>query len=345
MKGIKSMKKNIFIHIGPHKTGTSTIQHGLFLNEKFLKTQGVLCPKVGRPFPTTAAHHNLAWELLKREPPNDRYNPKFGNWKKFLRSMKRVTKQENVVISSEEFCEMKLSQIQELGNILSDYNVKIIIYLRRQDQILQSLWVEIVKNGYSAEVDSFYDWLQKYKYNYPNMNYSTLIKNWSRVFGEENMIIRILEKSQIENTLFYDFLSAININSTNYIEPPNANVSPGVRTIEAIRLIKRNIKFNRMPKRLWNKLVSFIINYGNENGWDHQKVNYISDDLSKEIMKVHEDRNMYIANEFFGRTKLFFDLDLKDGEISTFMFTDFSKEELILMYSAVVDYLVKQISL
>jgi hypothetical protein len=57
--------KTIYIHIGPHKTGTTTIQHALFINETLLRKNGILCPKSGRVFLDSAATHNLGFELAE----------------------------------------------------------------------------------------------------------------------------------------------------------------------------------------------------------------------------------------------------------------------------------------
>jgi len=59
--------RTLFIHIGPHKTGATTIQHGLGLNEKILRRKGVLIPKSGRPFPKNGGVHNLAWQLVEHK--------------------------------------------------------------------------------------------------------------------------------------------------------------------------------------------------------------------------------------------------------------------------------------
>ena len=50
--------KNVFIHIGLGKTGTSSIQKLLIENCELLSTQGILVPKTGMKY--GKAHHDLA---------------------------------------------------------------------------------------------------------------------------------------------------------------------------------------------------------------------------------------------------------------------------------------------
>lgn len=58
------MTKSIYIHIGPHKTGTTTLQFSLFLNKDKLKKNGILYPDSGIISAKLPGHHNLAWEIL-----------------------------------------------------------------------------------------------------------------------------------------------------------------------------------------------------------------------------------------------------------------------------------------
>ena len=54
----------VYVHIGLHKTGTTTLQHFLNDNEKELLTKDVLYPNAGKPKKVfDYAHHNLAWQI------------------------------------------------------------------------------------------------------------------------------------------------------------------------------------------------------------------------------------------------------------------------------------------
>jgi len=150
--------KNIYIHIGPHKTGTTTIQRGLWINRERLLKNGYLCPRSGSMSHSTIAHHNLAWELRQVR----RFNENDGTWKDALDEIFHLNAPENVILSSEEFTNFSEQHIRELKNLLGSFQVFVICYLRRQDLLLQSIWSEITKNG--QNVLNFQDWLKKRKY-------------------------------------------------------------------------------------------------------------------------------------------------------------------------------------
>ncbi|MBN1638303.1 MAG: hypothetical protein JW866_05015, partial [Ignavibacteriales bacterium] len=66
----------LFIHIGSHKTGTTTIQYALHLNSQKLLQSGYRLPMSGRPVRCSAAQHNLCWEIRS----DRRFDPQFGTW-------------------------------------------------------------------------------------------------------------------------------------------------------------------------------------------------------------------------------------------------------------------------
>jgi hypothetical protein len=200
------MEKTVFIHIGPHKTGTTTIQVGLAINEKSLRRQGVMAPKSGRPYPNNAGNHNLSW--LLRIPNNPGVRPEFGTWKDFLEEIRNNPWAEKIILSSEDFCLLDKVAIRKIRKYLSNFQVKVIIYLRRQDDAHQSLWVEFAKNRYNLPIiGSFMEWLEENDYAAKNFNYLDIISKWAAVFPKENIILRLFDTSSFKPSLFHDFLN------------------------------------------------------------------------------------------------------------------------------------------
>lgn len=329
------MKKTIYIHIGPHKTGTTTIQVGLLKNENHLKSKNILCPITGRPFRTSVGNHNLAWELL--DPQFKSFDQKFGTWNDLLSELKNANKAEKIILSSEDFSTLKTNQVQTIQETLQDYKVKIIMYLRRQDEMLQSTWVEVVRNmGTKKNVESFFEWLKTNNYSSNNTNYLEIIKIWESVFSKENLILRIFDPASFQGSLLADFLFSCNIDTTNLIITPNENVSPGVKTIEAMRMIKKNITFQNLSKTTWINIVKYITEFGNQKNWNISKINYLSPKLSSMIMKYHKKTNKYIAKEYFQKDILFNIPSGKQQQFTEFLYNDFSNDELIELFSFIV---------
>jgi len=140
------MERVCFLHIGTHKTATASMQIFLTSNEERLEQKGIFIPRSGRPWPGSGGHHNLAWEL-NGDP---RFDPAFGSWHDILTEI-RSRDPATVCLSSEDFEHLyrkpdSMHRIrQELKAI--DYDVKVAVYLRPQADYLESLYVELLKNG------------------------------------------------------------------------------------------------------------------------------------------------------------------------------------------------------
>jgi len=332
------MEKTVYIHIGPHKTGTTTIQSGLAINEKTLRRQHVLAPMSGRPYLNNAGNHNLSWEL--RIPNNPGVKPEYGTWKDLLREIKKNRQIQKFILTSEDFCLLDEVSIRTIREYLSDYQVKVIIYLRRQDEAHQSLWVEFAKNSWNLPiVGSFEEWLEEYDYAIRNYNYLEIISKWEAVFLQENMILRIFETSHFKPSLFHDFLSLCDIQHNGIITPEHSNISPGVKTIEAIRLLKNHIDFSHLVEKKWNPMAMRLIEFGAKQGWNDTKVNYLSEELSSKIMRRHETANSILAKKYFNRDVLFDKSKDVSHAATSFTYDDFTKDEVISIFSAVINLL------
>ena len=102
------MVKNIYIHIGPHKTGTTTVQKGLWINRERLKENDYLCPKSGQPYPQSAGTHNLAWQLGS----NKKFSAESGTWDDLVKEIGKSGQPDNVILSSEAFSNLSLKEIK-----------------------------------------------------------------------------------------------------------------------------------------------------------------------------------------------------------------------------------------
>jgi len=328
----------IFIHIGPHKTGTTTIQHGLGLNEKVLRRNGVLVPNSGRPFPKNGGVHNLAWELVEYKSKS--YHPEYGSWKDLLNELKESKEFRKAVLSSEGFCFLDVARIQKVCDWLEDYQVKIIIYVRRQDEAIQSFWVECAKNfAASPQVGSFYEWVEEYNYYISRYDYSDLISKWEAVFSQENIILRLFKPDDFKPSLFHDFLSLCDIKVDHIFLPKHTNISPGVKIIEAIRLVKNHIDFSHLDERKWNYIFKGLKNQIAAWEWDEKKVNYLDEELSLNIMARYEKGNHQVAQKYFQRENLFKEKTGKQGPVSRFTYEDFSKLEVMRIFAVVTNLL------
>jgi|GEM_PF-1893120 len=190
----------VYLHIGAPKTATSTLQHVLANNYKRLLKSGVLYPRdVGHG----SAHHTLVCDLMEahrgQTMPDIWYGdiPRGQSWALLQAEMKRHENTiHSVIISSELF----FGQIHELDSILKDistrlqgHHIRVIVYLRRQDQLYSSFYNQDVKGirQWSNSAYEFYQTHQIFEYGY-----HYVMNIWSNAFGRGNIIIRPFESAQ-----------------------------------------------------------------------------------------------------------------------------------------------------
>lgn len=151
----ETLMRKCFLHIGTHKTATTSIQRVLFSHARDLEIDGFLYPAVGRPDDAPAGHHNLAWEISG----DRRFRSDFGTAGDLVREL--ATTSRDIIISSEDFessayhCdrfESFLDAIQKLGIEMS-----LVIFLRNQIDYAESLYSTLVLFGFTQPFSAFCD--------------------------------------------------------------------------------------------------------------------------------------------------------------------------------------------
>jgi hypothetical protein len=287
--------KSLYLHIGMHKTGTTVIQNFLFLNKELLVSKSL------NYFSDEPIDYNFA-NALKEKRDIDFV-------KKRIRKLKEV-KEDNVLLSCEVFIEA--DHIPELFDeifmnegIYNDFDVKIIIYIRRQDRWLESSYLQISKD-LSWQPLSFNEYIKQSGLD----NYLNRISIWEKVFGHENIILRVYEKQQLKETLFDDFLSIFNIELTeDFVSPPSHLSNIGIDIILAHILNTSKHLFTTQKQML-----AFIQKISTEKSDVNQKELF---DLieRKAILAKYDNFNKNIASKFLSRKNriLFYDEIKPDG--------------------------------
>lgn len=318
--------KKLFLHIGPPKTGTSTIQDFLYHNRDNLRNSGYFYPQTGisKTIPAfSSAQHNLAWLITNSEM----VDPTLGGWKEAHEEIEKANL-DNVIISSEYFRFANKKQIGILELALKSYEVKIIVYLRRQDLRLESTYTQRVKNGRcTIDILSF---AEKQK---NELDYYKLLASWKQAFGINNIIVRPLEKTQIPN-ICYDILKVVGIaNYANFSEVENKNIKPGRKAIEVLKFA--NKVYENKPANTRQKHVKKIANCLEKNWHEENKYRLLFYEDSARMLEQYEQSNQAVAKEYLGREDgvLFYE-PLEYYENDPFTIEDLSKEELLTLILA-----------
>lgn len=200
------MHRKLYIHIGNHKTGTTSIQRALKENVTLLKKHDI------------SLFHAGEFLTLNRKQCKSIVCMNIKNVNLLALKLSKLPTN-NILISNESFAwifEKKV--LEELHNALNEYfkEIKIIVYLRRQDEQAVSHHQEASKSGknpemllYGTEPYAIPTYANQHDYY---LDYHKRISLWADVFGDDNMIVRVFEKSHLkDNDAVSDFFSILNL--------------------------------------------------------------------------------------------------------------------------------------
>lgn len=180
----------LWLHVGPAKSGTTTIQRCLQANRRPLRRKGLIYPDV--PLNTyhkaRFAHHFLPLALAK------------GDVALAQDYVRALPTDKDIVLSSETFRSPEETETPSIADLLSGRAVKVIFYAREPVSRSISLSQQMIRAGTRtlAEVNA----------SPPVPSLRRAITGWERAFGRDNMIVREFAPSP-EWDLITDFFDII----------------------------------------------------------------------------------------------------------------------------------------
>jgi len=205
-------ERQITLHLGSHKTGTTSIQRALFLSKPLLKSQNISLFNFELDGTERENGNALPWVNFERDGRIEgSIHPELASE---LGKMPG-----HVIISAEHFSWIFDPQIiQSFYDQLKENfdRIRLIVYLRRQDRQAISHYQQGSKKG-GRPAFTYYEGsaraLPEYKQHFQHyLNYHQKIGRWADVFGDENISIRVFEKEQlVEGDAVRDFFRAAGI--------------------------------------------------------------------------------------------------------------------------------------
>jgi hypothetical protein len=224
------LAKSLYVHIGCHKTGTTSIQHALASNEETLQGKGILF--YYRDF--HSGQNRLpdlhSWIGFFHEKKIIPWGMRIRNANRLARELAALNS--NVVISSENFSFIfDKEEIFRLRDSLSGSfsNIKVICYIRRQDQHVISHHREGSRLSWDAEHDLYGHSTRAIPPHTANhdfyLNYCERLSKWADAFGNENMIIKVYDRRELVNgDSVADFFRILGIDNFKQVEEKNSSL-------------------------------------------------------------------------------------------------------------------------
>lgn len=296
----------VYLCIGTQKTGTTTLQYFMRQNEAALAKQGYCYPYMDLGFPDAQYKNRNAHFLIHQS--SDQEAVKRTREKGFAILGKLAKKYQNIVLS-DEIVWYKCLQIENFWEkTLEDFNaigcsVKVVAYLRRQDELMQSLWIQKIK-GLPGITQGFEEWLEESMGYFP-LDYYTHLKRIEKSVGSENLIVRVYEQGQFEGTeknLLSDYLGTVGISFDDSfeIEDDSRNENLTGNFIEIKRIINGIPEYKEAGNFLRGPLV-MASKYQTEQ-YPQERTSLFSYEERMAFVKRFEEENRKTAEEFLGRS-------------------------------------------
>lgn len=195
------MKPTIFIHIGAAKCGSSSLQAYLSINKDKLEKQGLIIPddKLKNEGPYSGQQIWFYENLVQ--------NPEEG--KKIIRmrinGMKQLMEKKGAhkLVLSAENLSNRQGFHHLFADLRNDFDIKVIMYIRRQDEYLLSSW----QQWYVKNFPDIWTWLLYVIGKKGNWYHD--LEPWINIYGAENLIVRVLSKDRLVNADLIDDFSYI----------------------------------------------------------------------------------------------------------------------------------------
>jgi hypothetical protein len=242
--------KKLFIHIGLPKTATSSIQHFLFNNGDFLHKNGYHYLNTGLNS-DLHCHHDLVWKLGLHAGPDyvckDIQRHKNETLAELATEHAQHT-DKHLIISSELLTFLDdFSALKPFLSIFGNRTIRFIVNLRRQDSFLESLYLQVVKDGIS---DTFQTWYPKAKHI---ADYNLLISKILQITEQASLKVGIFGNEKKESNPVEDFLSSVGLDDKTFtVENHFQNVRLAAVCIKTIRIS------NSLNLNINYKLVDFF---------------------------------------------------------------------------------------
>ena len=253
-------QKQLILHVGFHKSGTTALQESFFAQRKDLESQGVSYPTEGKK-----AHHRAVWALAgKRWGWKERggETTPFKVWSKTAGNINRSNR-EKVVLSSEFFSELSTDKIRQIQKDIKGRDVKVLFTLRPLVKLFGSSYQQYLKYGtkedYSTWLHSVLDQPGKSKINptfWKRHMHGEVIARWVEVFGSENVSVIIVDEQRPE--LLFESINDYLGLPAGFLKPQPTGSNRSLSMEEITLLLELNRRFPE--NRTWAEYLVFIRN-------------------------------------------------------------------------------------
>jgi hypothetical protein len=288
------MRKTLYLHIGSHRTATTSIQQFMIKNFDALIDAGYLYP-FGMP-----RHLRLMNSLFSG---NESVAEVAETMSK--RADQRQGDVTNIVLSDEDVSTRP--DLSLLAQFQDHFDVKIVYSMRRQDLWLESWYFQNIKWQWNPLLSHCtFDEFLNHREDFYWIHYDRYVSSLEAMFGEENVLLTVFEKQQMPHGPVMEFCRTIGLTDmSGFSDAPHFNSSMSASMVEFVRHLPLDT-FNP-PERDLLRIALEQVDWLHLKNTDKQSERLMPRQMREEIMQLYENGNQKLASRRFSRADLFLD--------------------------------------
>lgn len=297
----------LYFHIGTTKTATSSIQKFCKLNRKLLRKYGYDFPIMPFKYPRVKIERNA--HFLLSGPAGRTVSPK--RERMFQERLETgfsivhgsLSKYDKIILTDEDcWRAINYARINPLELLVEDakahdYDIQVIVYLRRQDSFLISQWNQRVKSADSSK--TFEEYFENNSAHFPLLaDYAETLDRIADIIGKDHITVRRFEPSTwIDNSIYLDFMDAVGMDLTAQFRYPEREVNNALKGnfLEMKRSLNQNASLDASEIDYFSSMIRICSSHSNaEKPW------MLSADETRALLEKYEESNNRVAREYIG---------------------------------------------
>lgn len=194
------MKQRIIVHIGGSKCGSSALQKFLNINHALLADRGFIVPTQNL-LPFTRRTGEQIWYFQNMTDDLVTHGARF---RARVREIMNGHGRDRALILSAENLSNPHGFEALFQGLEQDFDVRIVIYIRRQDDLLASAW----QQWFLKTNPDFWSWC--FSQVGIRADWQLAIQPWAEIFGKDAMTVRVFERDLlVDHDINKDFCAIL----------------------------------------------------------------------------------------------------------------------------------------
>lgn len=281
----------LILHIGRHKSGTSSLQRFLCENRGALAEMGFIYPSAAiRGY----GHHLFAEQFsgsaLRRTPFEEVRESEISVG--FLKALREGLERADVVVSSEAFQNCRPSLI---AGLFQEFDVQVVVYLREQAGYLMSAYSQRIQ----AQRESCS--LREFERRMFKADYLVFLEKWRLHFGDERLQVRLFDRSTLlRGDIVFDFTSAclglpaVQVERMRH-HGSDQNPSLGAKLVEFIRRLNMGTTLDDVDRAQVYRALQSMASTGR-----YKVPAVLAPDLRDALKAKYDTSNRRVSTQFLG---------------------------------------------